>query len=49
MPFRKIKSLSEILPLFQRRLAMASSTLFLVFTAIVTVRILLSDLILEGY
>ena len=49
MPFRKVKSLSEILPLFQRRLAMASSTLFLVFTAIVTVRILLSDLILEGY
>jgi len=49
MPFRKIKSLSEILPLFQRRLAMASSTLFLVFTAIVTVRILLSDLVLEGY
>ena len=49
MPFRKIKSLSEILPLFQRRLAMASSTLFLVFTAIVTVRILLSGLVLEGY
>ena len=48
MPFRKMKSLSEILPNFQRRLAMTSSTLFLVFTAIVTVRILLSGLILEG-
>jgi hypothetical protein len=49
IPFTKIKSLAEILPLFQRRLAMTSSILFLVFTAIVTVRILLSDLILEGY
>ena len=49
MPFTKIKSLAEILPLFQQRLALTSSTLFLVFTAIVTVRILLSDLILEGY
>jgi hypothetical protein len=49
MPFRKMKSLSEILPNFQRRLAMTSSTLFLVFTAIVTVRILLSGLVMEGY
>jgi len=49
MPFRKIKSLSEILPNFQRRLAMTSSSLFLVFTAIVTVRIMLSGLVLEGY
>ena len=49
MPFRKIKSLSEILPNFQRRLAMTSSTLFLIFIAIVTVRILLSGLVLEGY
>jgi positive regulator of sigma E activity len=49
MPFRKMNSLSEILPNFQRRLAMTSSTLFLVFTAIVTVRILLSGLVMEGY
>lgn len=49
MPFRKIKSLSEILPLFQRKLAMTSSALFLVFTAVVTFRILLSGLVLEGY
>lgn len=49
MPFRRIVSLSGILPMFQRRLAMTSSTLFLVFTAIITVRILLSGLILEGY
>jgi len=49
MPFTKTKSLSEILPAFQRKLAMTSSVLFLVFTAIVTVRIMLSGLVLEGY
>ena len=49
MPFRKTKSLAEILPSFQRTLAISSSSLFLVFTAIVTVRILFSNLILEGY
>jgi hypothetical protein len=48
-PFRKIGSISEVLPLLQRKLALTSSTLFLVFTAIVTVRILLSGLVLEGY
>ena len=47
VPFRKIISLSEILPSFQRRLALTSSTLFLVFTAIVTVRILFSGLVLD--
>ena len=49
IPFRKMKSLSDILPAFQRRLAMTSSTLFLVFTAIVTVRILLSGLVMDAY
>jgi hypothetical protein len=49
MRFRKIESLAEMLPLFQQRLAMTSSALFLVFTAIVTVRILFSGLVLEGY
>jgi hypothetical protein len=49
MPFRKLQSVSEILPRLQRKLAMGSSTLFLIFTAIVTIRILVSDLILEGY
>jgi hypothetical protein len=48
-PFRKTQSLSEMMPKLQTRLALTSSTLFMVFTAIVTVRILLSDLILEGY
>jgi len=49
MPFRRMKSLSDILPAFQRRLAMTSSTLFLVFAAIVTVRILLSGLVMDAY
>lgn len=48
MPFRKVNSLSKILPSFQRRLAMTSSTLFLAFTAIVTVKMLFSGLVLEG-
>ena len=41
MPFSEIKSLKAVLPLFQRKLAMASSALFLVFAVIVTVRVLL--------
>jgi hypothetical protein len=49
MPFRNIVSLSETLPSVQRRLAVTSSLLFLTFASIVTVRILLSNLILEGY
>jgi len=49
MPFRKTKSLTEILPSFQRRLAITSSTFFLVFTAIVTIQILLSGLVLDAY
>ncbi|MGE5841835.1 MAG: hypothetical protein ACM335_06125 [Deltaproteobacteria bacterium] len=47
-PFRKVSSLSKILPSFQRRLAMTSSALFLIFTAIVTVKMLFSGLVLEG-
>jgi hypothetical protein len=49
MPFRRMKSLAEILPNVQRNLAMTSSTLFLVFTAIVTVKILLSGLVMDAY
>lgn len=49
MPFRNIKSLSEVLPSIQRRLAIASSILFILFTAIVTYRMVFSGLILEGY
>ena len=47
-PFRHITSLTLVLPLFQRRMALAASTLFLVFTVFVTVQIFLSALVLEG-
>ncbi len=46
-PCRKIKSLSQILPAIQRRLALISSLLFLIFGGLVTVLILLSNLVLE--
>ena len=49
MPFRHIESLRETLPSVQRKLALTASTLFLVFAAIVTVRIVLSNLVLGGY
>jgi len=49
MPFKGIQSLSEILPSIQRRLTIASLILFMIFTAIVTYRIVFSNLILEGY
>lgn len=48
MPFRGIKSLSGILPSIQRTLAIASLVLFIFFTAIVTYRVIFSELILEG-
>jgi hypothetical protein len=48
MPFRNMKSLSEVLPLIQRRLAIASLVLFILFTGIVTYGIVFSGLILEG-
>jgi len=48
MPFRNIKSLSEILPSIQKRLALTSSILFFIFAAIVTYRMVFSDFILEG-
>jgi positive regulator of sigma E activity len=49
MPFRNIKSLSEVLPSVQKRLTLASLILFILFTAIITYRIVFSNLILEGY
>lgn len=48
-PFKGIASLSGVLPSIQRRLAVISSVCFLIFAGIVTVRILLSNLILSGY
>ena len=47
MPYRNIKSLSEILSFVQRRLALASLVLFFVFTAIVTYSMIFSALVLE--
>ena len=49
MPFRTIKSLSEVLPSIQRRLTIASLILFILFTAVVTYGMVFSGLILEGY
>jgi hypothetical protein len=49
IPFQRVKSLSEILPSIQKRLAMISTILFLIFTFIVTYRMVFTDFILEGY
>ena len=49
MPFRNIKSLSDVVPSVQRRLAIVSLILFLLFTAIVTYRMVFSGLSLQGY
>ena len=47
MPFKKIKSLSALLPGIQKKLALTSILFLLIFTGIVTVQILLSHLVLE--
>jgi hypothetical protein len=47
IPFRKIESLSASLPGIQKKLTLASILCFLVFTAMVTVEILLSHLVLD--
>jgi hypothetical protein len=49
MPFRKIGSLSEGLPSLQKRLALVSSILFAIFAVMVTLRMIFTDFILEGY
>ena len=49
MPFRNIKSLATVLPSIQSKLTLASLILFILFTAIITFRILFSNLILEGH
>jgi hypothetical protein len=46
-PFGKIKSLATILPGIRKKLILTSVILFLIFTIIVTVQILLSQLVLE--
>ena len=47
-PFKKIESLSRTLPSLLRKLALVSAGLFFAFLCIVTIRILLSNLILNG-
>jgi len=49
MRFRNIKSLSEVLPSIQKKLTITSFILFILFTAIITYRVVFSNLILEGY
>ncbi len=49
MPFRNIKSLSETIPTFQKRLSLVSLILILVFTSLATYGFIFSDLTLEGY
>ena len=48
MPFRNTESLVKVVPSVQRRLALTSVVLFLIFTIIVTIRMVISDFMLEG-
>ncbi len=48
MPFRNKKSLAEIIPSIQKKLVLASLILLLIFTALVTYRIIFSSFILAG-
>jgi len=48
MPFRNIKSLSETLPAFQKKLALVALILSLIFTGIVTYRMLFTDFVLQS-
>lgn len=47
MPFRPRNSLAEIIPAMQRRLALASFILFLIFTALASYPMVFTDFILE--
>jgi hypothetical protein len=47
MPFRRIQSLSGIIPPFQKRLAFISLVLLIVFVGIVSYRMAITDFILE--
>ena len=49
IPFRNIRSLSEVLPSIQRKLTVAALILFIIFTAMITTKMVFSDFILEGY
>lgn len=47
VPFRKIRSLSNVTPTVQKRLALVSVILFLLFTAMVTYKIIFSNFRME--
>ncbi|MDI6801536.1 MAG: hypothetical protein QMD01_05725 [Thermodesulfovibrionales bacterium] len=47
MPFRKVGSLCQILPLIQKRLSIASLIFYLIFFVMVTHEIITSSLIME--
>jgi hypothetical protein len=49
MPFRKIVSLKEILPSIQKRAALISAILYLIFLIVATYPVLFSTFRLEGY
>lgn len=49
MPWRNIKSLKEIIPSVQKKLTLLALILCLIFTVLVTYKILFSDFTLEGY
>lgn len=49
MPFRRIESLSAVVPRLQRRLALVSIVLYFGFAVIATVRMLTTNFRLEGY
>jgi hypothetical protein len=48
MPFRKVQSLAGIIPPFQKRLTLVSLVLLILFTLIVTYRMVFTDFILGG-
>jgi len=48
MPFRDIRSLGKTLPSFQKKLALASLILTLIFVAAVTYRMLFTDFVLQS-
>jgi hypothetical protein len=47
MPFRRIESLKGVLPVLQKRLSLVSVALILLFVAIITYKVISSNLILE--
>ena len=48
MPFRRVQSLAGIIPSFQKRLSLISLVLLILFSLIVTYRMVFTDFVLEG-